>query len=211
MKITKQSYIQSLFVQEDEILTSIGQGLESRGLPQISVPKEIGKLLYLLVKISGAKKILEIGSLGGYSTIWLARALPESGQLVSIDYRQEHIEFATENIMRAHLTDKVTFRLGEATEVIDQLIQNNEAFDFIFVDADKGNYPRYIEQAIACSIPGTIIAMDNLFFHGRVLNMSDQADSPQKLRKANQMLASDPRLESILIPIGDGLGVARVK
>lgn len=207
----EQEYIQSLFVQEDAILASIRNGLKERGMPQISVPPEVGKLLYLLVKMSRAKKILELGTLAGYSTIWLARALPEQGTLTSIDSKQEHTAFAKENIEKANLSDKVSFLTGDAKQVMDQLLQSNQWFDFFFIDADKLGYPEYIEKAIALSRPGAIIVADNLFFHGRVLDASDQADSPQRLRQANQMLASDPRLESILLPIGDGVGIAQVK
>lgn len=211
MEKLKQHYIQSLFVQEDEILASIHGELDQRDLPQISVPKEVGKLLYLLVKLSQAEKILEIGSLGGYSTIWLARALPERGRMITVDYRKEHLDVAAINIGRANLTNKVSLKLGEATQIMDQLIQEEHQVDFIFIDADKGNYPRYLEQAITLAKPGAIIVMDNLFFHGRVFDLTDQGDSPQKLRQTNKKLAEDPRLESILIPIGDGLGLARVK
>lgn len=207
----EQRYIQSLFVQEDEILSSIKSGLKERGMPQISVLPEIGKFLYLLVKISNAKRILEIGTLAGYSTIWLARALPEGGTITSIEYKREHVAFAKENIKKANLMKKVSFKTGDAKQVMNELIQANESFDFFFIDADKSSYPEYVKKAISLSRPGAIITADNLFFHGRVLDESDQADSPQRLRQTNELLAHDPRLESLLLPIGDGIGIARVK
>lgn len=206
-----QQYIRSLFVQEDPILASIQHGLEERGMPPISVPPEIGKFLYLLVKISHVKRILEIGTLAGYSTIWLARALPEGGSITTIEYKEEHIKYAKENIKKANVMSKVTFVAGDAKQVMDELIQTNQLFDFFFIDADKLSYPDYLQKAIALSRPGALITADNLFFHGRVLDESDQADSPQRLRQTNQMLAQDPRLESLLLPIGDGIGIARVK
>jgi len=204
-------YIRSLFVQEDAILASIEDGLEERGMPRISVPPEIGKFLYLLVKISGAEKILELGTLAGYSTIWLARALPEGGTVVTVDNRQEHTAFARENVQRANLSSKVSFQIGEGVKVMEQLLREKQQFDLFFIDADKLSYPQYIEKAIALSKPGAIIVADNLFFHGRVLDESDQNDAPQRLRQTNQLLAKHPQLESILLPIGDGIGVARVK
>lgn len=207
----KQKYIRSLFVREDSALASINKKLERRGLPQISVPKEVGKLLYLLVKVSGAKSILEVGTLGGYSTIWLARALPNMGTLTTIDCKQEHIDLAVENFKLANVEEKISFLRGDAVEVMDQQMEKGKKYDFFFIDADKGNYPVYLEKAIALANPGAIITMDNLFFHNRVLNEKDQANSPQKLRQTNQQLAEDPRLESILLPIGDGVGIARVK
>ena len=207
----EQTYIRSLFVHEDAVLSSIEKGLQERGLPQISVPPEIGKFLYLLVKMSKAKRILELGTLAGYSTIWLARALPEQGTITTIDSRQEHTAFAKENIEKANLSKKVSFLVGEAKLVMDRFIEQNQRFDFFFIDADKLSYPEYLEKAIALSEPGAILVADNLLFHGRVLDESDQNDSPQRLRQTNQMLASDPRLESLLLPIGDGIGIARVK
>lgn len=207
----KQKYIQSLFVREDSALASINKKLERQGFPLVSVPKEVGKLLYLLVKISGAQKILEVGTLGGYSTIWLARALPEMGNLTTIDCKQEHIDFAAKNIKEANVEEKVSFLRGDAVELMEQQINEGQRFDFFFIDADKGNYPVYLEKSIELANPGAIITMDNLFFHDRVLDEKDQANSPQRLRQTNQRLAEHPQLESILLPVGDGVGIARVK
>lgn len=207
----KQAYIQSLFVSEDEVLNGIPQNLDKQGLPQISVSKETGKFLYLLVKMTGARRVLEIGTLAGYSTIWLGRALPNDGQIVTIDYRQEHLNLAQMHLNQAKLKAEVQLRFGEASQVMQELVNEHEQFDLIFIDADKVNYPTYVHQAIALSRPGTVIVVDNLFFHGRVLDEQDQNEAPKKVRQATQLLAQDPRLESILIPIGDGVGVTRVR
>lgn len=206
----KQNYIQSLFAQEDEVLASVNDSLQKNGMPLISIPPEVGKFLYLLVKISGAKRILEIGTLGGYSTIWLARALPDGGAITTIEYKQEHVTVAKKNLQRANLIEKVTILTGDAKEVMDQLIQQKESFDFFFIDADKLNYPDYVEKAIVLANPGAVITADNLFLRGRVLDQSEQADSPRRIRQTNEILAKDPRLESLLLPIGDGIGLARV-
>lgn len=206
----KQSYIRSLFAQEDEILTAVKDSLQENSMPLISIPPEVGKLLYLLVKISRAKRILEIGTLGGYSTIWLARALPDGGNVTSIEYKQEHVKVAKVNVQKANLMDKVTILMGDAKKVMDHLIQKRESFDFFFIDADKLSYPEYVEKAIALANPGAIITADNLFLRGRVLDESERSDSPRRIRQTNEMLAHDPHLESLLLPIGDGIGVARV-
>ncbi|SFJ07693.1 O-methyltransferase [Thermoflavimicrobium dichotomicum] len=204
-------YIRSLFVKEDEVQRSIEQGLAERGMPQISVPPEVGQTLYLLAKIVGAKKILEIGALGGYSSIWLAKALPADGKLISLELKQEHADFALENVQKAGLGDKAEFRVGDAKELLESLKVEGEKFDFFFIDADKPNYVYYLEKAIELAQPGAIITLDNLLFGGRVLDPSDDNPAPNALRKVNQMLANDPRLESILLTIGDGVGLARVK
>lgn len=209
--MTTKTYIRSLFAQEDEMLQSISKGLDERGLPQISVPAEIGKTLYLLVKMVGAKNILEVGSLGGYSSIWLARGLPEEGKLISLELDEVHARFAEENIQKAGLGNKVRFIVGDANESIDELINNDEKYDFFFIDADKPNYLTYLEKAIQLSRPGSVIVADNLFQEGRVFDLNDESPSPVAIREFNQMIASDPRLDSIILPIGDGLGVCRVK
>ncbi|KPC74775.1 methyltransferase [Thermoactinomyces vulgaris] len=207
----EQEYVRSLFAQEDEVLKSIAPGLDERGMPQISVPPEVGKTLYLLAGLSGAKRVLEIGALGGYSTIWLARALPADGQVISLELKEEHAAFARENVAKAGLADRVTIMVGDATESLAKLVDKQEKFDFFFLDADKPNYPHYLEQAIALASPGAVIAADNLFQNGRIFDESYQGPSPVTIRRFNRQLAEDPRLESIILTIGDGLGVCRVK
>ncbi|RAL25906.1 O-methyltransferase [Thermoflavimicrobium daqui] len=209
--MTANDYIRSLFVKEDEVQKSIEQGLTERNMPQISVPPEVGQTLYLLAKISGAKKILEIGALGGYSSIWLAKALPLDGKLISLELKQEHADFAIENIQKAGLDQKVSLLVGDASEILDRLEKNGEKFDFFFIDADKLNFVHYVEKAIQLSKPGAIITLDNLLLGGRILDEADQNPAPTAVRQVNQMIAQDPRLESMLLTIGDGLGIARVK
>jgi predicted O-methyltransferase YrrM len=204
-------YVRSLFIDEDEVLKSIAPGLEEREMPQISVPPEVGKTLYLLAKMSGAKRVLEIGALGGYSTIWLARALPETGKVISLEISQKHADFAAENVAKAGLEDRVTFLVGDAMKSLEELARKGERFDFVFIDADKPNYINYLEKAIQLSQPGGVIAADNLFQHGRIFDENDQAPSPRTIRNFNSQIAGDPRLESILLTIGDGLGVSPIK
>jgi predicted O-methyltransferase YrrM len=209
--VREQDYIRSLFVREDEVLKQISSGLEARNMPQISVPPQVGKTLWLLARIAGAKRVLEIGALGGYSTIWLARALPEDGHVLSLELKEEHAEFAAENVKKAGLEARVTFMVGDARESLQKLAQAEERFDFFFIDADKPGYPDYLEMAIRLAEPGALITADNLFLQGRIFDENEQSISPVTIREFNRSIAEDPRLESILLPIGDGLGVCRVK
>ena len=203
-------YIRSLFAREDEVLRSIADGLADRGMPQISVPPETGKTLYLLAKICGATNILEIGALGGYSTIWLARALPEEGRLVSLELKEEHAAFARENVDRAGVGELVEFRIGDAMELLEALEVDGASFDFIFIDADKKRYVEYLERAIRLARPGAVISADNVIRGGRVCDESDRTSSTEAIRRFNETLSRDSRLESMILPVGDGLAVARV-
>jgi predicted O-methyltransferase YrrM len=209
--VQEKEYVRSLFAKEDEVLKSIEPGLKKRDMPQISVPPEVGKTLYLLAKMSGAKKVLEIGALGGYSTIWLARALPETGKVISLELKEEHANFAMENIKKAGLAERVSFMVGDASESLERLVKEGKRFDFFFIDADKMNYPYYLEKALELAEPGAIITADNLFQGGKIFDEKYQGPSPTSIRKFNRQIATDPRLESILLTIGDGLGVCRVK
>ncbi|EGL83126.1 O-methyltransferase family 3 [Caldalkalibacillus thermarum TA2.A1] len=204
-------YIKTLFVQEDEVLKSVSASLAKNNMPQISVRGEAAKLLYLLVKISGAKNILEIGSLGGYSSIWLARALPDNGKLTSLELEPAYVEVAQNNVKKAGLEKKVMYIVGEARESLSRLISSGEKFDFFFIDADKENYDTYLELAIQCAAPGAIIAADNVLWDGKVLDPQNDEELTEAIRKFNEKAARDSRLESLLVPIGDGLLVSRVK
>jgi predicted O-methyltransferase YrrM len=205
------TYLTSLFAEEDELLSGMNQRLQEKGFPLVSVPPLVGKLLALLVQITGAKKVLEIGTLGGYSAIWMGRALSGEGRLISLEKDEEHAAFAEENLRKAELEGKVEIRVGDALDSLKELRKEGACFDLIFIDADKGNYTRYLEEAIALSHPGSLITADNLLLHGRVLDEQEQGPSPVELRNMNQRLANDPRLEAIILPIGDGVGLARVK
>lgn len=205
------TYIRTLFVKEDDILASIAPRLTTLGLPLISVPSEVGKWLTLLVKISSAKQVLEIGTLAGYSTICITRGLRINGHCTTIELKEEHAKLAQEHLQLAGLMDQVTILIGDALDQLNRLQQAGKKFDFFFLDADKVNYPTYLDQILQLAEPGAVIALDNLLLGGRVLDKTDQNPAPTAVRKVTNMLADDPRLESILLPIGDGLGVARVR
>ncbi|WP_246056144.1 O-methyltransferase [Alteribacter natronophilus] len=209
--MTTNHYIRNLFAQEDESLSRIHETLKQNDMPEISVPAETGKLLSLLVKLTEAKSVLEVGALGGYSSIWLARGLPEDGKLTSLELEPKHARVAAENVARAGLEDKVTYRTGDAIETFSDLVSEGETYDFFFIDADKGNYIPYLEAALLCAEPGAIIAADNVLWGGRVADANNSEEDTEHLRRYNEFVSSDERLESLLIPIGDGLLVSRVK
>jgi predicted O-methyltransferase YrrM len=209
-------YIEGLFSTNDEAQKAALEDSESNGLPAINVSANEGRLLYMLAKISGARKILEIGTLGGYSTIWLARALPAGGRLLSLEYSPKHAEVASANIERAGLSSVVEIRIGAGLELLPKLAESGEGpFDLFFIDADKENYPGYLEWAIKLSHPGSVILSDNLIRNGAVLSPGPDDPVAAAIADFNRTLATHPRLESIILPITreytDGLGITRVR
>lgn len=205
------TYIRDLFVKEDELLSSISTKLMELELPLISVPPEVGKVLTMLVKMTRATRVLEVGTLAGYSTICLMRGLNDTGHCTTIELKESHAQIARQHIEQAGFADRVSILIGDASEQLATLIKAREQFDFFFLDADKVNYPTYFDQVIQLSTPGALIVLDNLLLGGRVLDSSDQNPAPVAVRKVTEMLANHPRLESILLPIGDGVGVAIVQ
>ncbi|MDR6224989.1 O-methyltransferase [Desmospora profundinema] len=207
----RSQYVRERYIHEDDVLRSIHTGLEERGIPQISVPSEVGRTLNWLVGFSGAKRILEVGGLGGYSAIWMGRALPKEGRLLSLELEPKHASFAEENVAKAGLSDQVQYRIGDARESMVALREAGERFDFFFIDADKKGYPFYLEQAIQLAEPGALIILDNLFFSDRIFDESENDPDVEGLRRTHDLLLQDPRLDAMVWTIGDGLGVARVK
>lgn len=206
----QEAYIESLFPADPE-LEQVRESLKEHGVHDISVAPGYGRLLTLLVRASGARHIVEIGALGGYSGICLARGLPEDGKLISLELRQDFADLARSNLERAGLGGKVEYRVGEALAHLRQLEQEGVRFDFFFIDADKGNYVNYLELAIRLGNPGAIIAGDNTFLRGRTLDPEDNGNSARKIRRFNELIATHPRLESTILPAYDGLALARVK
>jgi predicted O-methyltransferase YrrM len=210
------SYIEDLFSTNDEALAAALEESERHGLPAINVSANEGKLLYMLAKLSGARKALEIGTLGGYSTIWLARALPPGGQLLTLEYNPKHAEVARANIARAGLAERVEVRLGAGLDLLLQLAANGEGpFDLFFIDADKDNYPGYLEWCIRLSRPGSVILSDNLIRNGAAIHPPGDDQAAQVIARFNRQLATDPGLESLVVPIMrtsiDGLGISIVR
>jgi len=216
LRVRIEDYIQSLFVEDDPVLMQNVSDAVAAGLPAIQVSPNQGRLLYLLTKMIGARRILEIGTLGGYSTTWLARALPEGGVVVSLELDAKHAEVAARNLERAGVASRVAIVVGPADLSLRQLIEAQEpAFDLVFIDADKPGYSVYLDLAMRLSRPGTVIIADNLIRDGAVLESPAPDDNAQAARAFNAALAVHPRLESIIIPVlgkkVDGMSISIVK
>ncbi len=198
-----KNYICEQFVQEDATLASVRKRAKQKGMPDIQVPSNVGKLLYCLAKMRAPNRILELGTLGGYSTIWLARALAAHGKIITLDIDARNLEVAKENFALAGVQDKIEVRLGKAAHLLQEMIEKGEApFDLIFIDADKENYPTYLEYVLKLSSPGTIILSDNLLPKGEEIGGTppEEQKEARGIYKFNGLLATHPRLESILIP-----------
>jgi predicted O-methyltransferase YrrM len=168
------------------------------GLPDIAVSALQGRMLQLLARMANARRILEIGTLGGYSTIWLARALPEGGRLVTLEREPKHATVARENLARAGLADRVDLRLGAALDLLPGLA-GDPPFDFVFIDADKGNNAEYLGWALRLSRPGTAIVCDNVIRGGRLLDAGSEAREITGTRRFFDRLAAEPRLAATAI------------
>ena len=206
-------YVAGLFAPPDEALEEALGVSVREGLPSINVSATEGKLLQMLVWISGARRVLEIGTLGGYSAIHFACALPPDGTLLSLELDEHHAEVARRNVGRAGLSEKVEIRVGDARRSLNELVENGEGpFDVIFIDADKEGYPEYLGWSLRLSRPGTLILGDNAIREGSVIDPDDP--SSRAMREFNQKLAEDPRLSAIVLPLIreriDGLAIALV-
>jgi len=210
-------YINKLFVPEDNALLETKKSIGDNNIPQISISANQGKFLYLLALLSKARKILEIGTLGGYSTIWLARALPADGQLTSIEIDPKHAAVAQKNIERAGLSDKVEIMIGKAIDILSNMeMENSGPFDLIFIDADKPPYAEYFRQALKLSHSGTLIIADNVIRDGKVLDAANSDEMVKGVHRFNTILAATPSVTATIIQtIGekdhDGMALAIVK
>ncbi|HVN00564.1 MAG TPA: O-methyltransferase [Caulobacteraceae bacterium] len=210
------AYIDALFAPEDEVLRAALHDARTGGLPPIQVSAAQGKFLYLMAKLVGARRILELGTLGGYSTIWLARALPDDGRLVSLELEPKHAEVAGLNIARAGLSDRVEIVVGPALETLPGVIDGADApFDLVFMDADKLSYCAYLSMIVNSLRSGALILADNVIRSGRVLEAESADPNARGARDFNAMIAAHPRIEAVILQqVGikghDGLAVARV-
>jgi predicted O-methyltransferase YrrM len=200
-------YITQLFVQSDPIMQETLAASETAGLPSISVAPNEGKLLMLLAQLCGARNILEIGTLGGYSTIWLARGMVSEGSLITLEANPKHAEVARLNIARAGFTDRVEVRVGPARDTLPQLAtEGRSPFDLIFIDADKESYPEYLAWALKLARPGALIIADNVIRDGKILDPADTDPRVQGARRFNQLLADEPRVKATVIQTVGGKG-----
>lgn len=209
-------YFGDQLAPRDRALDAALEANQRAGLPTIDVSWFLGRFLELLVRISGARRVLEIGTLGGYSTIWMARALPEDGQIVSLELNPHHAEVARANLRSAALLDKVDLRVGRAGESLADLDAGDaEPFDLIFIDADKAGLPAYLDWALKLSRPGTVIVADNVVRDGKVIQADNADPDIQGVRRFTELVAAEPRLSaSVLQTVGskgyDGFAIAVV-
>ncbi|HUY16391.1 MAG TPA: O-methyltransferase [Acidimicrobiales bacterium] len=193
-------YLVALLAPSDDVLDRALSDSDAAGLPQINVAPNQGKLLKLLATSHGARRILEIGTLGGYSTIWLARSLPEGGRLISLELESKHADVARSNIDRAGLGSLVEIRVGPAASSLRDMIgENVEPFDFIFIDADKEGYPEYFDLSLELSHVGTVIVADNVVRAGEIINPRTEDERVRAVRSFLELVALDERVEATAV------------
>lgn len=190
------SYFSGLLAPHDDVLTAALAENARAGLPPHDVSATQGKMLALFVRMAGAVRVLEIGTLGGYSTIWMARALPEGGRIVSLEFNERHAEVARRNVETAGLAEHVDIRTGAALDLLPSL---EGPFDLIFIDADKPNNPHYLQWALRLSRPGTVIIGDNVVRGGAVADAQSADANVHGVRAFLEMMAEDPRLDATAI------------
>lgn len=214
---TVDRYIVDALSLADPVLEAAQEASDAAGLPAIQVSAAQGRFLEIVARMQGARRILEIGTLGGYSTIWMARALSSGGKLVTLEVDPKHAEVAVSNFERAGLADRIEMRLGGALDTLPRLAQERAGpFDLVFIDADKASIPAYFDWSLRMSRPGTVIIVDNVVREGAVIDAESADASVQGVRRLNELMASDPRIIStVLQTVGvkgyDGFAVALVK
>jgi predicted O-methyltransferase YrrM len=200
-------YFEDALLPQDEALDSALNANRDAGLPSIDVTPLQGKFLELLVRIAGARRILEIGTLGGYSTIWLARGLPKGGRLITLEREPKHAKVARANLKRAGLLDHVDLREGRAVDSLAQLERESAGpFDFIFIDADKASNPEYLNWSLKLSRPGTVIVLDNVVRDGKVTDAKSIDPDIQGIRRFTELVAADSRLSATVMQTVAGKG-----
>lgn len=217
--IAIKNYINKFFVKENKHILHARENSQHLGLPNIQVPAQVGKLISLLVRIKAPKRILEIGTLGAYSTLWIAESVASDAKIICLEIDPHHASVAREHIQVAGYASQIEIREGNAQQLLNQMQNNQEApFDLIFIDADKENYPAYLDAAILLSASGTLILSDNLIPKGDDIDPNTDSPGARGIYQFNKKLAEDPRLESILSTtiVGekgriDALGITLVK
>lgn len=211
MKIINQ-YIDQTFAPNDQLLEDVLSSIRENGMRSISVSPASGKLLTLLVSMTGARNVLEIGALGGYSGICLARGFGSEGQLTSLELEESFATLAHTNVTKAGFGDQVMYKTGPALDSLKELKAEGKTFDFFFIDADKENYKNYLDGCLELAEPHAIIVADNVLAGGSVADASIQEKRyTENMREFNDYTAQHPHLQSVLLPIGDGLTVSRIQ
>lgn len=203
-----ESYVGALFAPEDPLLMALREDADREGLPPISISPDTGRLLQVLLRAIGARRVLEVGTLGGYSALWMARALPPDGRLLTLERDAAHAAFARRHLAAAGVGDRVDVREGHALHLLPAL--DGERFDLVFLDADKEPLPTYLDWALRLVRPGGAIVADNALRGGRVLDDRATDEATLAVREFNRRLATDPRLTSIVVPTHDGVAIGIV-
>ncbi len=197
---TKVDEFYAAVVQEDEVLKSAAGEAEKAGLPAIAVSASQGKLLMFVAQMIGARKILEVGTLAGYSTIWLARGLAEEGRLTTLEFEQKHADVARKNFERAGLAKKIEVRVGDAKQTMAQLVTEGAGpFDLIFLDANKDGYPTYYELSLKLSRRGTVIFADNVVRDGAVADAATKDEAVRGVQRLKEIVENDRRVSATAI------------
>lgn len=199
--VTLGEYADQLYGEKDELLAALPYEAEREGLPAIHIPDEIGRLLQVLIIASGTKTVLELGTLFGYSSIWMGRVLPADGRIISLEAEPEHARVSRRNIERAGLSDKVEVREGAALDSLSRLEESS--FDLVFIDADKANYVNYLDWALRLTHPGSLILGDNTWRQGSLL-AADADEAARVMAEFNRAVAENDRLVSTIIPTREG-------
>jgi len=209
-------YLGGLFASHDAALESALAASTAGGLPEIQVSPVLGKLLHTLARLQKARAVLEIGTLGGYSTIWLARALAPGGRVVTLEFDPKHAEVARANFVRAGLADSIEVHVGRALDTLPKLaVEGRGPFDLVFIDADKASNPEYFSWALRLTRPGSLIIIDNVVREGKVTDASSAEPDVKGTRRALEMMAAEPRVSATAIQtVGvkgwDGFAIALV-
>lgn len=210
-------YVEQLFIEPDPALEAVVDDSRAAGLPEIQVSPVQGRLLHVLAVLAKARRILEIGTLGGYSTIWLARALPEDGRLISLESEPRHAAVARANLARAGLAARVEIRVGRALESLATLATEGDAsFDMVFIDADKDTYPEYLDWALRLTHPGSLIVADNVVRRSAIPVAGEGESRALGIQRFNAALAVEPRVTATILPMAgrkgfDGMALAVVR
>lgn len=211
-------YIESHLIPDDPILTQTLENTAAHGFPDhLAVAANQGMLLQMLIQMNKCKRVLELGTFAAYSTMWLARALPEDGYILTIEGRDTHAAMGQENIDRANLPQTIELKVGRAADILNALPENTEAFDFIFIDADKQSYPEYLELSLNLSHSGTVIVLDNIIRAGDIMDRENVKPSIEGIRQMYQAMQNHPKILSCtaLQTVGskghDGFAIAIVK
>lgn len=193
-------YVEELLLPDDPMLDAALAANAAAGLPAHDVSPAQGKFLFLLARLAGARRVLELGTLGAYSTIWLARALPEDGRLITLEVDPSYAKVAGENLLRAGIADRVDVRIGPAFDTLATMVEENvDPFDLIFIDADKANNAGYLRAVLDLSRPGTAIVADNVVREGAVIDSDSDDPRVQGIRGFHELLAADPRIDGTTI------------